>query len=188
MRAQLESKTDISIAVHCKCSTSSLLVTVWYVGLNRCLPLFFTGAKIHQSGGKLRCIEQGGVSYTLEEGVLDVPTGIASYLEHARLTLQKCKDVESAITNLEKQSSNESYFPVTIRRRPQKVSNSPLLLPEVSLISGAGSVSTVCQSSPSVLQQTQQLKVCTLNPTSNPPPPPPCYHRHLYCFSTDAPV
>lgn len=133
---------------------------------------FYDGAKIHQSGDKLRCIEQGGVSYTLDKDTHEVPTGIASYLEHARLTLQKCKDVESAITNLEKQSSNESYFPVTIRRRPQKDSSGSLSMPEVSRISGVGSVSTVCQSSPSVLQQPQHIPQCEMTPTESSFQPP----------------
>ncbi len=125
--------------------------------------LFLTGAKIHKSGGKLRCIEVGGVSYTLEEEPLEVPAGIASCLDHANQTLQKCKDVESAITNLEKQSSNESFFPVTIRRRPQKDVGSNVSSPSSSLprtcTSSPVSVSTVCQSSPSELPLQQHLHV-----------------------------
>lgn len=33
-----------------------------------------------------------------------------------RQCLQKCRDIEAAIINLEKQSLDTSYFPVTIRR------------------------------------------------------------------------
>ena len=129
-----------------------------------------TGAKIHQSGSKIRCIEQGGVSYTLQDDNTEIPTGIATCLEHAKLSLQKCRDVESAITNLEKQSSDESYFPVTICRRPQKDKsdfNSPTsktrLTGEASrrLVNkdSPSTMSTVCQTSPSVLQHTDYTQV-----------------------------
>lgn len=127
----------------------------------------FPGAKIHKSGSKLRCIEEGGVSYTLEDPPLDVPPGIAPCLEHAKQTLQKCRDVESAITNLEKQSSNESFFPVTIRRRPQKDMSDPVTPVSRVGANSPSTVSAVCQLSPSGVplpsQVSQTSAVCNIN-------------------------
>ena len=100
------------------------------------------GAKIHQSNGKIHCIEEGGVNHTLEEGSQIPETVTASY-QHTQTVygmslrlyealsivtlnvcicvclvqcLQKCRDIEAAISSLEQQSSDGSYFPVTVRR------------------------------------------------------------------------
>ncbi len=101
----------------------------------------------------------GGVSYTLEEeSTSQIPGGIASYIEHTKTALQKCRDVETVITNLEKQSSDDSFFPVTIRRRPlQKDVGSPSV--PRTCASSPVSVSTVCQTSPSELPLPQHLHV-----------------------------
>ncbi len=143
---------------------ASIMVLMAFVDyLCTCKLMSLSGAKIHRSGSKLRCIEAGGMSYTLEEeSTSNIPVGIASYIEHTKTALQKCKDVEAAITNLEKQSLDESFFPVTIRRRPlQKDVGSPSLPPTCT--SSPVSVSKVCQSSPSELPLPQHLHVCELS-------------------------
>lgn len=80
-----------------------------------CTTLLSPGAKVHQSTSGIRCIEPGGHYYTLED-VADVPEAMTSFLEHAKESLHKCKDIESAITGL---NSGEAYFPVSVGGRPQ---------------------------------------------------------------------
>jgi polo-like kinase 4 len=77
---------------------------------------FYSGAKIHVGGSKVRCIEDSGNSYTLEEGVSQVPDTIAPFYQHMLLCQEKCRSVEQAISDLEKQSPGDSFFPVTIGR------------------------------------------------------------------------
>ena len=118
------------------------------------LPLFISGAKIHQSGGKTRCIERGGVNYTLEESS-DIPEPIASYLQHAMEGLRKCKRIESAMTDLEKQSSNGVYFPVIVGQRPRRERRKSSTASERR----SSSTSTMYQTSPSVLQLPDNIQV-----------------------------
>lgn len=135
---------------------------------------FFAGAKIHQSGGKTRCIERGGVNYTLDE-TSDIPEPIASCHEHAMEGLKKCRDIEAVITGLEKQSSNATYFPVTICRRPPPSPQSQRQWLHKSTKSerrkrksigdqSPSSMSTMCQTSPSVLQLSDNLQVRQIYP------------------------
>lgn len=117
---------------------------------------FISGAKIHQSGGKTRCIERGGVNYTLEESS-DIPEPIASYLQHAMEGLRKCKRIESAMTDLEKQSSNGVYFPAIVGQRPRRERKKSSTAASERRPS---SVSTVYQqTSPSVLQLPDSIQV-----------------------------
>ena len=44
-----------------------------------------SGAKIHVGGSKVRCIEDSGNSYTLEEGVSQVPDTIGPFYQHVLL-------------------------------------------------------------------------------------------------------
>lgn len=131
-----------------------------------------TGAKIHQSSGKTRCIEQGGVNYTLEDGS-DIPEAITPCYKHASDTLRKIKELESAITNLEKQSSDDTYFPITVKRRPpsqplqssSKQTGTTRQNPPKSRRTNTGSaispssMSTVCQTSPSVIHLPDNIQV-----------------------------
>ena len=45
-----------------------------------CVP----GAKVHLAGSKVRCIEESGKNYTLEEGSGGVPEAIASCYQHTQ--------------------------------------------------------------------------------------------------------
>ncbi len=117
---------------------------------------FISEAKIHQSGGKTRCIERGGVNYTLEESS-DIPEPIASYLQHAMEGLRKCKRIESAMTDLEKQSSNGVYFPAIVGQRPRRERKKTSSATSERCPS---SVSTVYQqTSPSVIQLPDSIQV-----------------------------
>lgn len=130
--------------------------------------MFGAGAKIHQSNGRTRCIEQGGVNYTLEEGS-DIPEGIASCYAHATEALRKIRELESAITNLEKQSSDDTFFPITVKRRPPQTTSSSGMTPssppsqqrraKTKKTVSPSSMSTVCQTSPSVIQLPENLQV-----------------------------
>ena len=131
--------------------------------------ILYTGAKIHQSGGKTRCIEQGGVNYTLEESSV-IPEPIATCHEHAMEGLRKCREIESVITGLEKQSSNGTYFPVTVCRRPPPSPQAAQQWGHKSTKSdrrkrksvggqSPSSMSTMCQTSPSVLQLSDNMQV-----------------------------
>lgn len=46
-----------------------------------CDPSILPGAKLHQSSVRIRCIEQGGVNYTLEREA-EIPTNIAPCYQH----------------------------------------------------------------------------------------------------------
>ena len=132
------------------------------------------GAKLHQSNGKTRCIEQGGVNYTLEEGS-DVPETIAPCYKHASESLRKIRELKSAIINLEKQSSDDSYFPITVGRRPpspliphqQRGTNQSPKTRRTTAGSAVSpsSMSTVCQTSPSMIYLPENLQVgtCTIH-------------------------
>ena len=50
-----------------------------------CFILSLAGAKIHLAGSKIRCIEDSGTSYTIEEGVGQVPETITSFYQHTLL-------------------------------------------------------------------------------------------------------
>ena len=117
----------------------------------------FSGAKIHQSGGKTRCIERGGVNYTLEESS-DIPEPIASYLQHAMEGLRKCKRIESAMTDLEKQSSNGVYFPAIVGQRPRREKRRTSTASESEQCPSSMS-SVYQQTSPSVLQLPDNIQV-----------------------------
>ena len=43
-----------------------------------------TGAKLHMAGSKVRCIDDTGKNYTLEEGINDIPTNIIQYYQHSQ--------------------------------------------------------------------------------------------------------
>ena len=132
--------------------------------------LFSPGAKIHKAGGKTRCIEQGGVNYTLEEDS-DIPEPIASCYEHAMEALKKCRDIELVMTGLEKQSSSGTCFPVTVCRRPpsspqtqqqhwiSKSNQSDRRKRKSGSNQSPSSMSTMCQTSPSVLQLSDKIQV-----------------------------
>ena len=132
--------------------------------------IFSSGAKIHKSGGKTRCIEQGGVNYTLEENS-NIPEPIASCYEHAMEALKRCRDIESVMIGLEKQSSNGTYFPVTVCRRPpsspqtqqqhwvSKSTKSDRRKRKSGSDQSPSSMSTMCQTSPSVLQLSDDIQV-----------------------------
>lgn len=60
----------------------SLWLTSYIVECPVTMFLFCSGAKIHRCGAKTRCIEEGGASYTLEEGS-EVPAAIAQAYQHA---------------------------------------------------------------------------------------------------------
>ena len=47
-------------------------------------PSLPSGAKLHLSGSKIRCIEETGRNYTLEEGASDVPPDITTYYHHTQ--------------------------------------------------------------------------------------------------------
>lgn len=64
------------------------------------------------SGGRTKCVDDAGASYTLEEGST-VPDAVGPIYQHAQNCLEKCKEIEMAITGL---SSDGSYFPITVRR------------------------------------------------------------------------
>ena len=147
------------------------MICVYSTSRLNALLLVALGAKIHQSGGKTRCIEQGGVNYTLDEGS-DIPEPIASCYDHAMEGLRKCREIESVITGLEKQSSSGTYFPVTVCRRPPSspqvqqecVNNRSARSDRRRRKSGSASqsppsMSTMCQTSPSVLQLSDNLQV-----------------------------
>lgn len=139
----------------------------------------FSGAKIHQSSGKTRCIEQGGVNYTLEDHS-KIPESIASCHEHAMEALKRCRDIESVMTGLEKQSSNGTYFPVTVCRRPPSSpqpqqrhwTNKSSKSDRRKRRSGStgdqspSSISTMCQTSPSVLHLSENMQVYYANHTT----------------------
>ena len=42
------------------------------------------GAKLHLAGSKIRCIEESGKNYTLEEGISDLPPSIALSYQHTQ--------------------------------------------------------------------------------------------------------
>lgn len=138
---------------------------------------FYNGAKIHQSsGGKIHCIEEGGVNHTLEEGS-QIPETLAASYRHTQTCLQKCRDIEAAISSLEQQSSDGTYFPVTVRRRPafaahQKSSRSPQAVGRATAERSPASLSTMCQVSPSVLGDIQVPSHHTTPHDSVVHPPP----------------
>lgn len=142
---------------------------IWAATVGQPFIVYPLGAKIHQSGGKTRCIERGGVNYTLEDSS-DIPEPIASCHQHSMEGLRKCKDIESVITGLEKQSSNGTYFPVTVGRRPPASLHAQQHWPpksdhrkrrksSSSSNRSPSSMSTMCQTSPSVLQLSDNIQV-----------------------------
>ncbi len=61
---------------------------------------------------RIKCVDDSGTSYTLEEGAT-IPDAVGAFYEHTQKCLQKCREIEAAITGL---SSDGSYFPTTVRR------------------------------------------------------------------------
>ena len=96
------------------------------------------GAKIHQSVSCTRFIEQGGRTYSVEEGT-DIPEGMVPLHEHAQEGLRKCKAIEETRTELETQGSGGSYFPIFAGKRRKRRSHVSLL---PSSSSSAATVST----------------------------------------------
>lgn len=79
----------------------------------------YAGARIHQSSSKTCFIEQNGPTYVLDEG-MDVPVAMVPLFDHAQEAFRKCKDVDLAMTNLEKQcSGGGTYFPVVTGKKPK---------------------------------------------------------------------
>ena len=60
----------------------------WEGGRVACLiflsPSLPSGAKLHLSGSKIRCIEETGKNYTLEEGASDIPPAITPHYHHTQ--------------------------------------------------------------------------------------------------------
>ena len=107
----------------------------------------------------------------MEEGA-DIPEPISACYDHAMDGLRRCREIESVITGLEKQSSNGTYFPVTVCRRPPSsphmqqdwVNSKSTKSDRRKRKSGSGrqspsSMSTMCQTSPSVVQLSDNLQV-----------------------------
>ena len=94
-----------------------------------------------------------------------------SSFEHAQDSLRKCKDIELAMTNLEKQCSGDTCFPVAAGKRPprskphffssdrprKRNSTSKTSNKETESLSGQSSVSNLQQTSPSLLPLPHQI-------------------------------
>ncbi len=89
------------------------------------LSLLITGAKIHQSAGLTRFIEQGGRTYSVEEGT-NIPEAMVPLYEHAQEGRRKCRTIEQTVSSLETEGSGGSYFPIVSGRR-RKRRNHPSL-------------------------------------------------------------
>lgn len=147
------------------------------------MTLLSTGAKVCQTVNSTRFIEQGGLTYSVDEGA-DVPEAMMPFSEHAQEGLRKCKDIELAITSLEKQGASGTYFPIVAgldprrkRRHHHHTPSSPSPSPSPSSANGSSSrqrgvaskscpkessspsLSNFCQTSPSVLQFPNAAKV-----------------------------
>lgn len=126
-------------------------------------------------------MEQGGCKYSVQEES-ELPAAIAPLYKHAQESLRKCRDIETAMTNLETQASSDAtYFPVVAgkkRRLGDHHSSSPSsTAPITSSRNGLGkprlrdsrspqlsqssSLSNMClTSSSSLLQFPDSVKVC----------------------------
>lgn len=121
--------------------------------------IFFSGAKIHQSASSARFIEQGGHTYSVDEG-MDIPETMVPFYEHAQEGLRRCKSIEEALTTLQKQG-NGGDFPATIgrKRRLGESSHSNTTTSDSGTRHSQSSLTDSCQTSPSQLQFSNSDKV-----------------------------
>ena len=50
---------------------------------------------------------------------MDIPQTMLPFYQHAQESLQKCREIEEAMTSLEKQGGGGAYFPVMAGRKQQ---------------------------------------------------------------------
>lgn len=80
----------------------------------------FIGAKVHISSTRIQVICSDGKSFETKAAVTTSSSGFSAeavqLLEHAKECLQRCKTLETCVSQHE--SNSESLFPIIVSRRP----------------------------------------------------------------------